>query len=171
MPLITYPSTSGTAVVMWVEYLTRDQENKLTADAAPAARMSLARIFGQMRAREARLQEAATPAQRAITWGGYWAAPQPGAPEGPYTAYGRVSTPDEVAQRNAAAGVPMSEAAAEDQGLRAGYQRGWRYGRVYSPHIPEGEYGDEHVAEMIPISAAQFEAARAAGWPAEIPEV
>ena len=44
------------------------------------------------------------------------------------------------------------------------YQRGRRYARNYSVLAPDGEPGSVHVCTMAPITAEQFEVAKAAGW-------
>lgn len=49
--------------------------------------------------------------------------------------------------------------------LWRGQARGWRYCAAYSRNYPEAELDDQHVALMQPISAAEFAAARALGWP------
>ena len=36
------------------------------------------------------------------------------------------------------------------------YHRGYRFGRAYSPIVPDGELGDTHISEMVPISPEEF---------------
>jgi hypothetical protein len=43
-------------------------------------------------------------------------------------------------------------------------ERGYLTGNAYSVACPEGELGDTHVSQIIPISEAMFESARASGW-------
>lgn len=49
----------------------------------------------------------------------------------------------------------------------APHMKGFRAGRHFSPIVPDGELGDIHVCTVVcKITQAQFDAARAAGWPA-----
>jgi len=43
--------------------------------------------------------------------------------------------------------------------------RGYLTGQAYSVDTPHGEHGDTHVAQVLPIDAETFEAAKAADWP------
>lgn len=43
-------------------------------------------------------------------------------------------------------------------------ERGYLRGKAYSILEPEGEYGDTHVASIMPISEQAFLEAKAAGW-------
>lgn len=51
---------------------------------------------------------------------------------------------------------------AEDADLRG---RGYLTGMAYSAWEPEGEGGDTHVSQVIPVPPALFTLAQAAGWP------
>lgn len=43
--------------------------------------------------------------------------------------------------------------------------RGYLTGTAFSATEPTGEFGDTHVADVVPINALVFEAARYHGWP------
>ncbi len=43
-------------------------------------------------------------------------------------------------------------------------ERGYLTGYAWSEVLPEGEGGDTHVSQVVPISKEMFERARAAGW-------
>lgn len=49
-------------------------------------------------------------------------------------------------------------------GLRERRERGFLFGRCYSVLEPEGEIGDTHVSQVMPISRETFEEFRANGW-------
>lgn len=52
------------------------------------------------------------------------------------------------------------------------HMEGFRAGLHFSAIVPEGELGDLHVSTVLcKISQAQFDAARAAGWPEKGPGV
>ena len=51
---------------------------------------------------------------------------------------------------------------AEDAALRA---RGYLTGTAYSAWEPDGEHGDVHVSQVMPISRLTFVVAREEGWP------
>jgi hypothetical protein len=48
--------------------------------------------------------------------------------------------------------------------IRGYHQQGLRYSRCYSALCPAGEGGYHHISYLVPITAAQFEDARQAGW-------
>jgi hypothetical protein len=92
------------------------------------------------------------PAQRAITWGDYWARP---VPEYGMVEFGRVYT-----QAEAFLGEDKESVAATVDS----HERGYRYGMAYSKLGPEGELGSTHVANMVPITKEMFEHARKLAW-------
>jgi hypothetical protein len=44
-------------------------------------------------------------------------------------------------------------------------ERGYLTGKAFSAWEPEGEYGDTHVSQVIPIGVHEFTLAEAFGWP------
>ena len=47
------------------------------------------------------------------------------------------------------------------------YDNGFRFGRAYSVVEPEGELGDTHVCDMVPITEEEFNQSKGLHW---IPE-
>lgn len=44
------------------------------------------------------------------------------------------------------------------------YQRGYRFGIVHSPIVPNGELGDTHIAVMVPLTHREYQHAFIHGW-------
>jgi hypothetical protein len=183
MPVISFKGTDGSMIVADLEYVEPEQEAALMAAAATAARPSLARGIVQLRQREAIWQAQATAAQQRIGWGDHFAVrvhpgmdpvfrPSPMMPS--LTVYGTVPTREQFRAAEQDAAVVLGPDAAEVERTTGSadraYKRGWRQVRVYSVIDPDGDLGAYHVAVMIPLTGAQFRAARAAGWPDEIPD-
>lgn len=108
-------------------------------------------------------------AQRQVTWGSHWVRfyDIPGR----ILIFGKVDTLAEV-RRGEESTVQPGEDPAEvkaeiEYSLRSlaeRHENGYLYGQAYSIITPDGEYGDTHRANLWPIPAATFEAARSAGW-------
>lgn len=69
-------------------------------------------------------------------------------------------------------GADEDEVAYTQELYASPHMAGFRAGRHFSVVVPDGELGDIHVSTVIcKISQAQFDAARAAGWPPNGPNV
>jgi len=195
MPVIGFESQAGDWVSTDVEHLTADQENELLSLAKPETRPSLVAAFLELDARQRRWLAVATPAQRAIGWGGYavtrWDGEGGNAlSPGPCTIYGALMTRRQfiAAERNAMASLggvgtvslnfggggidlPVRDPEQTVAEMDAAYDMGWRYGRWWSKAEPvDGDPGEHHIANLTPITAKQFRRARLAGWPEEVPQ-
>lgn len=62
---------------------------------------------------------------------------------------------------------PIAEIAERDPGfdVAENRERGYLTGTAYSQVEPDGEAGDTHVSQVVPIDAEVFTLAQAAGWP------
>lgn len=162
--MLTYRAADGSVVMADFEFFTSDMEEVMIASAAPSSVAALEKHFAAARAAEQAMNERATSAQRAIGYGDcvtrQWQHPG----HGELTIYGAVLTLDLVAREEQVRGASDREIAALTVRLDIGYARGWRYGRWHSAISPEGEYGAAHVADLTPITAAEFDAAQFAGW-------
>lgn len=105
-----------------------------------------------MRDAEERANALTLPQQREIGYGDFWCRP---VPEWGIFIFGRVSTLDELRK---------GEDAETIVALEERFTRGYRFGKAYSTIEPEGEWGDTHVANMWPITEAEFEEAKGHGW-------
>jgi hypothetical protein len=175
--MITFTDTGGGLVAADMTWLEPADERALLQRASRQSRPTLRRTLTAMRAEEERLSGLATPAQRAITWGDCYRRDWPGG--GPLDAraavcYGYViplfefMTAELAALRNAepflAAGQAEAEVQAVVDKIRRGVTRGWWHVRAWSVNEPAGEVGDEHMANMTPVSRAEFEQARSRRW-------
>ena len=162
--MITYEMADGTLVIADVEFTTADVERAMLATASPRARRSLREHFAKARAEETALSKRATEAQRAIGYGDCvtraWDDPR----HGPVLIWGTVLPLAEIARTERAAGAGDAEVTALTARLEDGYGRGWRYGRWFSVISPEGEYGAAHVADLSPVTVAEFDDAHWRGW-------
>jgi hypothetical protein len=104
----------------------------------------------------------ATADQRAITWGDYFVAAYDG---GELWVYGRIPTEAEIMDTEMKLGATRAEAGATLDRIRSGYDQGYRFTKAYSVVVPEGEWGDSHVAAMTRIPRALFYVAQGMGWP------
>jgi len=173
MPVIQYEAKTHPLMVVDAEYIDQVTEQLLLTTATEAALPKVREAIQQIRGRERRYQLAATAEQQAIGWGDCFRYTWK--PDGRHilagslaegvTIYGQVMTRAEVRHSELAAGASHDEAQAALRRIMHAYGRGWRHGRCYSVIEPDGESGDTHVAVMTPITAGEFEAARAAGWP------
>jgi hypothetical protein len=183
MPVIQYTSADGTLVLLDIEHVTAAEEDQILASARPKDRPILNRAFQELYLRETTYRAAATEEQQQIGWGDHAALryePPPGAGPSwlptPCTIYGWVYTRDHARRSECAAaaslsrqGIPARPVDDSMAHLDAAHAAGWRFARWYSKLSPEGEPGEQHIATLIPVTAAQFRAARRDGWPDEIP--
>lgn len=100
-----------------------------------------------------------TPEQEAITYGDYWMRVWEGIP-----IFGYIIPRDELEASERELGATDEEIEYENDVLDASYANGFRFGRAYSVMEPDGELGDTHVIDMIPITKEQFEEAKSLGW-------
>ena len=174
----------GGMQILDLEYINPGDDDLLLEALDPPARAALAREFVRLRQRENIWAARATEEQRAIGWGDYavwrWT---PGcdpvfgvtsgaiaALAGPLTIYAHIPTREQfrAAERKAGAGEAEVGRALAD--ADKAYARGWRHVRAWSAVEPaDGDIGDWHCAVMTKITGEQFRAARAAGWPQEVP--
>jgi hypothetical protein len=103
--------------------------------------------------------ERVKPVQAAIGYGDHWFRVW-----GDVLICGRVSPKEETDADSDRLCEDPEEAAEEKRMLEASYARGFRFGRAYSVIEPRGELGDTHVADMVPMTAEQFEECRLLGW-------
>jgi len=161
--VITYEARDGTVVLFAEEFTTEADERAMIATASPRAMAAPLDGFTRAHAEEAEMSRRATDAQRAITWGDcatrVWCPAR-----GPVTIWGTITPLALVARDERDAGAGAAEVIALIARLEDGYARGWRYGRWHSVISPEGEYGAAHIADLTPVSVAEFDAAQWNGW-------
>ena len=105
--------------------------------------------------------------QKALTWGSYWFRPFDD-----FVIFGYVFTQEEFEARERwsyhRGGALDEEEEAEFGFSKAhvldAHERGYLFGEAFSVSEPSGELGDTHRANAWPITAEQFEAAKAAHW-------
>ena len=178
MPVFFYRGRDYDLISLDVEHLSEEEEEGLLSSAAADARAGLNKRFLELRAREARWLAQATPVQRTIGWGGYaWARFEahgnitlPSC-----TIYGHIYTRDQfraaerdAGQRLAAIGTEARELEASLDHLDSAHAQGWRYGMWFSQLETDGEPGEQHIANLHPMTGRQFRDARRDGWP-EVP--
>ena len=101
-------------------------------------------------------------AEAAPGWGGYFRRDDvPG-----LAIYGHVLNQDEIRRAEQEAGANAAEADTALTAIAQAFKRGYRYGWCYSTDAPEGELGAVHVTPCVPLTPAEFEAARRRGWQA-----
>jgi hypothetical protein len=119
-----------------------------------------------MRAAEARANERATEAQRAIEYGDHWLST-----DGDLLIFGRVSTLEELDAAEQQLGVNQRERRQEQAMIEGAHARGYRFGWAYSLACPSGEMGSTHISMMVQITEHDFHAAESHHWnPLEIME-
>ena len=104
----------------------------------------------------------ATPKQNAITYGDYWMRSWED-----FLIFGYIYTREEMDSEERRLGASEEEIEWEHQTYDDSYNNGFRFGRAYSVIEPEGELGDTHVCDMIPITKEEFEQSKDLHW---IPE-
>lgn len=162
MPVISYRAWSGLQLMVDVDHVTPAERALMLATCHHVDYGKLRAGLDLVADREKQLNAHATAEQKAIGWGGYAWLRWNGAPGDlpACTVYGQLHSEAE-------------SRAGEDAGtwehVQAAFAAGWRYGRWYSAREPGGAEGPNHLGHLHPLSAAQFEAARAAGWPDEPP--
>lgn len=165
--MITYKTDAGEYRIIHDEWIPEQDRAMLLKDAGQRSARKLRRSFAQADATEAAWNAAATPAQRRIGWGDAWRQDFPGNQlMRAAVIYGRVLTLFEVIEAEQATHCTIAELDQVIARIREGYGHGWRYVRGYSQIEPDGEPGYTHIAVMTPLTIAEFDAARAAGWPA-----
>lgn len=113
---------------------------------------SFEEAMAAMRKAEDAANASALEEQKAITYGDHWCRP---VPEYGIFEFGRVATEEESYKDEEPETVAM---------LRDSHERGYRYGMAYSVLGPDGELGSTHVANMWPITEAEFLRAKEDGW-------
>gem|GEM_PF-2082317 len=157
--MITYEARDGTVVLFAEEFTTEADERAMIASASPRAMAALLDGFTRAHAEEAAMNRRATDGQKAITWGDCVTRQWEGV-----TIWGTITPLALVARDERDHGAPAAEVMALIARLEDGYARGWRYGRWHSVISPEGEYGAAHVADLAPVTVAEFDAAQWNGW-------
>jgi len=104
----------------------------------------------------------ATPRQNAITYGDYWMRAFED-----FLIFGRITPEAELWATEAELGASEEELEWEMASMKANYDNGFRFGRAYSVVEPEGELGDTHVCDMVPITEEEFNQSKGLHW---IPE-
>jgi len=163
--VITYTDRTGQLMIVDLEYVTAAEVKLMLAGAAPSSRAQLRADLDLLLGQEARWRAAATPEQHAISWGDHWRRTwqsEDGALE--MQIWGRVHTEEEITAAEERLHVPAAEVSVIRARIRAGYERGWRYGRCWSLLVPDGELGSTHVATVERVTAEEFGAAKRAGW-------
>lgn len=85
-------------------------------------------------------------------------------PHREFTIFGYVLTTEEIASAETECGADAMELSHTMKMLAESYQRGYRHGRWYSVVEPEGELGDAHISNLIPITQEDFELALLHKW-------
>lgn len=115
--------------------------------------------FESMRKNEEEANANLLPAQGNVVWGSYWVRPYDD-----ILVFGYVFTPEENISSEVEAGSTPEELKYTVKRLRESYTRGYRYGRCHSILCPEGELGDTHLSQVLPVTAEVFETGRRQGW-------
>lgn len=165
--MITYMTDDGELRIIDREWLNTAEQAILLKGASHSTARKLRRSFTALDAQETAWNTTATPAQHQITWGCWYRQDFTGnALLNGAVIYGRVLPLFEIIDAEEAAGASTPEIDQLVARIKEGYVRGWRHVRGHSIAEPHGETGETHVACMTAITRAEFEAARAAGWPA-----
>lgn len=114
-----------------------------------------------MHERSAAAQAAMLQEQRALTWGSYVMMPVTD-----YIIFGYVFTEEEVRLGEIEAGASQEEAEESVRTIRGGLNRGYLFGRWYSPVEPTGELGTNHAVSCWPITPLCFGMAATFDWDA-----
>lgn len=101
----------------------------------------------------------ATAKQNAITYGDYWMRAFED-----ILIFGHIYSEEELWTAEAELGASEEEIKEEKEMMAGNYENGFRFGRAYSLICPEGELGDTHVSDMIPITQQEFEDAEDLYW-------
>ena len=104
----------------------------------------------------------ATEKQNAITYGDYWMRMWEG-----FLIFGYIQTREELDAEERRLGASEEELESEHEAMDYSYSNGFRFGRAYSIIESEGELGDTHVSDMIPITKEEFEQAKECFWSLE----
>lgn len=165
--MITFIGDDGDLQIIDLDWLNQAEQAMLLRGQSQRTAGKLRRLFADLAGREAALRAAVTPAQAAITYGDYYRYDFGGSPvQDSAVIYGQVLPLFGVIAAERAAGAGPGEIDQLVARIREGYARGWRHVRAWSAGEPDGETGDTHIGAMEPLTAAQFDAARRAGWPA-----
>lgn len=120
---------------------------------------SVDEAFDWMKRMEQRANSRIHPIQHEVKRGGYAIRPYH-----EFHIFGYVKTTEEIAEDELKCGADAVELNYTMQTLAESYLRGYRHGMWYSPVCPEGELGDAHISNLIPITKEDFELARASKW-------
>lgn len=112
-------------------------------------------------------QARTTPKQSAITYGDYWMRFWDTGYGETLLIFGHITPFEEMMQTERDLGADDEELAYERDMMKTSYERGFRFGRAFSVVEPDGELGETHVSDMIPLSKEEFDEARLLRW---IPE-
>ena len=104
----------------------------------------------------------ATAKQNAISYGDYWLRAYED-----ILIFGHITPEKDLWAAEVELGASEEEIEGERAMMAASYADGFRFGRAYSIVCPEGELGDTHVCDMIPITEEEFEESKDLHW---IPE-
>jgi hypothetical protein len=104
----------------------------------------------------------ATPRQWAISYGDYWLRTFEG-----FIIAGRITPEAELWGAEEELGASGEELEEERRMMEDSYADGFRFGKAWSIACPEGELGDTHISDMIPITKEEFEQLKDLDW---IPE-
>lgn len=110
-------------------------------------------MIRRQRDAEATYMATAPASQTGIVWGSFFARK---IPELQTVVFGAIPTFEEF--------IRLEGQARAEEWAEGPYARGRRFARCYSTLEPDGEWGSTHIADMVPITAEQFETARRLGW-------
>jgi len=101
----------------------------------------------------------ATPRQNSITYGDYWLRVFED-----FLIFGHITPEAELWATEAELGASEEELEWEMASMKANYDNGFRFGRAYSIVEPDGELGDTHVCDMVPITEEEFNQSKDLHW-------
>lgn len=125
---------------------------------------SLDAAFDWMTTQTMAANENAMPIQKSIGRGCYAIRP---APEIGGFIFGYIFSEDEVHDMEIQCGADEAEVRSTMATLQNGFERGYRFGRWHSVVVPEGELGDAHIINLMPIREEDFELAKVSEWEVE----
>ena len=107
-------------------------------------------------------EKRATPKQWKIAYGDYWMRAHED-----ILIFGHIYTEDTLWSTERELGATEKELQEEKETMDNSYARGFRFGKAWSIACPEGELGDTHICDMIPITKEEFDQSKGLNW---IPE-
>ena len=109
-------------------------------------------------------QARTTPRQSEITYGDHWMRLWDSGYGEAILIFGEIYTRKRLMDEERELGAEEDEIREEMLMMDGSYARGFRFGRAYSVVEPDGELGDTHVSDMVPISQEEFDEARGLRW-------